>query len=108
MANVSLIGIGKRFGAHVVIPHLDLEIADGAFVVLVGPSGWGKTTPLNRGAGLEPISSGQLLIGGRDVTDLPSKDRNIAMVFQSYALFPHLSVFDNIAFGLKIRRFPKI
>jgi multiple sugar transport system ATP-binding protein len=107
MATVSLIGIGKRYGSHIVIPHLDLEIADGSFVVLVGPSGCGKTTTLNMVAGLEPISAGQLLIGGRDVTDLPSKDRDIAMVFQSYALFPHLSVFDNIAFGLKIRRFAK-
>jgi multiple sugar transport system ATP-binding protein len=108
MATVSLVGIGKRYGAHVVIPHLDLEIADGSFVVLVGPSGCGKTTTLNMVAGLEPISAGQLRIGGRDVTDLPSKDRDIAMVFQSYALFPHLSVFDNIAFGLKIRRVPKV
>jgi multiple sugar transport system ATP-binding protein len=108
MATVSLIGIGKRYGSHIVVPHLDLEIADGSFVVLVGPSGCGKTTTLNMVAGLEPISAGKLLIGGRDVTDLPSKDRDIAMVFQSYALFPHLSVFENIAFGLRIRRFPKI
>jgi multiple sugar transport system ATP-binding protein len=104
MAKVSLIDIEKRYGSHVVIPRLSAEIADGAFVVLVGPSGCGKSTTLQMIAGLEPITAGQLLIGGRDVTDLPPKDRDIAMVFQSYALFPHLTVFDNIAFGLKIRR----
>jgi multiple sugar transport system ATP-binding protein len=104
MANVSLIDIEKRFGAHVVIPQLNLEIADGSFVVLVGPSGCGKTTTLNMIAGLETISGGQLLIGGRDVTDVPPKARDIAMVFQSYALFPHMTVFENIAFGMRIRR----
>ena len=107
MATVSLVEISKRYGSHLVIPRLNLEIPDGSFVVLVGPSGCGKTTTLNMVAGLEGISSGRLLIGNRDVTDLASKDRDIAMVFQSYALFPHLSVFDNIAFGLKIRRLPK-
>ena len=104
MANVSLIEVEKRFGAHVVIPSLNLEIADGSFVVLVGPSGCGKTTTLNMIAGLETITAGQLLIGGRDVTDLPPKARDIAMVFQSYALFPHMTVFENIAFGMRIRR----
>jgi multiple sugar transport system ATP-binding protein len=104
MANVSLIEIEKRFGAHVVVPKLNLEIADGSFVVLVGPSGCGKTTTLNMIAGLETITAGQLLIGGRDVTDLPPKARDIAMVFQSYALFPHMTVFENIAFGMRIRR----
>ena len=108
MANVSLVEVEKRFGSHVVIPSLDLEIADGSFVVLVGPSGCGKTTTLNMIAGLESISAGQLLIGGRDVTDLPPKARDIAMVFQSYALFPHMTVFDNIAFGMKIRRLAKV
>jgi multiple sugar transport system ATP-binding protein len=104
LANVSLIDIEKRFGAHVVIPQLNLEIADGSFVVLVGPSGCGKTTTLNMIAGLETISAGRLLIGGRDVTDVPPKARDIAMVFQSYALFPHMTVFENIAFGMRIRR----
>ena len=104
MAKVSLIDIEKRYGSHVVIPRLSAEIADGDFVVLVGPSGCGKSTTLQMIAGLEPITAGQLLIGDRDVTDLPPKDRDIAMVFQSYALFPHLTVFDNIAFGLKIWR----
>jgi multiple sugar transport system ATP-binding protein len=107
MSHVSLINIEKRYGSLVVVPDLNLEIADGEFAVLVGPSGCGKTTTLQMVAGLEKISSGQLLIGGRDVTDLPPKDRNIAMVFQSYALFPHLSVRENIAFGMKIRRMSK-
>jgi multiple sugar transport system ATP-binding protein len=107
MASVSLVDIEKRYGAHVVIPKLNVEIADGSFVVLVGPSGCGKTTTLNMIAGLEPISAGQLRIGERDVTDLPPKSRDIAMVFQSYALFPHMSVFDNIAFGMKIRGLSK-
>jgi multiple sugar transport system ATP-binding protein len=107
MANVSLMDIEKHFGAHVVIPRLNPEIADGSFVVLVGPSGCGKTTTLNMIAGLETITAGRLMIGGRDVTDVPPKDRDIAMVFQSYALFPHLTAFDNIAFGMKIRRLAK-
>jgi multiple sugar transport system ATP-binding protein len=107
MANVSLVDIEKHFGSQVVIPRLNLEIADGSFVVLVGPSGCGKTTTLNMIAGLEAITAGLLMIGGRDVTDVPPKDRDIAMVFQSYALFPHLTVFDNIAFGMKIRRLAK-
>jgi multiple sugar transport system ATP-binding protein len=107
MANVTLVDVEKRFGVHLVIPRLNLKIADGSFVVLVGPSGCGKTTTLNMIAGLETITAGQLLIGGRDVTDVPPKARDIAMVFQSYALFPHMTVFDNIAFGMKIRRLPR-
>jgi multiple sugar transport system ATP-binding protein len=106
MAQVSLTNIVKRYGAHVVVPNLDLEIADGEFVVLVGPSGCGKTTTLQMIAGLESISAGTLRIGGRDVTHLPAKDRDIAMVFQSYALFPHMTVRDNVNFGLRIRRTP--
>ncbi len=97
----------KHYGNNVVIPDLNLEISDGEFAVLVGPSGCGKTTTLQMVAGLETISSGTLLIGDRDVTDLPPKERDIAMVFQSYALFPHLNVRNNIAFGLKIRKVPK-
>jgi multiple sugar transport system ATP-binding protein len=107
MAQVSLINVEKRFGSHTVIPDLNLEIGDGEFTVLVGPSGCGKTTTLQMVAGLETISNGTLLIGGRDVTELPPKSRDIAMVFQSYALFPHLSVRENIAFGLRIRRTAK-
>ena len=107
MAKVSFMNVAKHYGSNVVIPDLNLEIADGEFAVLVGPSGCGKTTTLQMVAGLETISSGTLLIGDKDVTDVPPKDRDIAMVFQSYALFPHLDIRNNIAFGLKIRRMPK-
>jgi multiple sugar transport system ATP-binding protein len=86
---------------------LDLEIADAEFVVLVGPSGCGKTTALRMIAGLEEISKGEISIGGRVVNDVPPKDRDIAMVFQNYALYPHMSVFDNMAFGLKLQKVPK-
>src|SRR6202162_1698782 len=107
MAKVLFMNVTKHYGNNVVIPDLNLEIPDGEFAVLVGPSGCGKTTTLQMVAGRETISSGTLLIGDRDVTDLPPKERDIAMVFQSYALFPHLNVRNNIAFGLKIRKVPK-
>src|SRR5260370_21587519 len=106
MAEVTLERVEKRYGSYTVVPHLDVKIDDGEFAVVVGPSGCGKTTTLQMMAGLETISSGRLLIGGRDVTVLPPKERDIAMVFQSYALFPHMNVRDNINFGLKIRRTP--
>src|SRR6188508_623509 len=86
---------------------MDLEIRDGEFMVLVGPSGCGKTTALRMVAGLESISEGAVLIGERVVNHVPARDRDIAMVFQSYALYPHLTVFDNIAFGLRLRKAPK-
>jgi multiple sugar transport system ATP-binding protein len=104
MAEVAFVNVEKRYGPVKVISGLNLKIADGEFAVLVGPSGCGKTTSLQMVAGLESVSSGRLFIGGRDVTDLAPKSRDIAMVFQSYALFPHMNVFDNIAFGLKIRK----
>ena len=104
MADVAFVDVEKRYGPVKVISGLNLKIADGEFAVLVGPSGCGKTTSLQMVAGLEPISGGRLFIGGKDVTDVAPKSRDIAMVFQSYALFPHMSVFDNIAFGLKIRK----
>jgi multiple sugar transport system ATP-binding protein len=107
MAEVAFVNVEKRYGPVKVISGLNLKIADGEFAVLVGPSGCGKTTSLQMVAGLESVSSGRLFIGGRDVTDLAPKSRDIAMVFQSYALFPHMNVFDNIAFGLKIRKTPK-
>ena len=107
MAEVAFVDVEKRYGPVKVISGLNLKIADGEFAVLVGPSGCGKTTSLQMVAGLESVSSGRIFIGGRDVTDLAPKSRDIAMVFQSYALFPHLNVFDNIAFGLKIRKVPK-
>ena len=89
------------------VNSIDLEIKDGEFMVLVGPSGCGKTTALRMVAGLEDISEGMLRIGDRVVNNVPSRDRDIAMVFQSYALYPHLTVYDNIAFGLKLRKMPK-
>ena len=107
MAEVSLKDIEKRYAVVPVLSGLNLDIADGEFTVLVGPSGCGKTTTLNMIAGLESITGGTLRIGARDVTTLPPKDRDIAMVFQSYALFPHMTVRDNIAFGMKIRKTPK-
>ena len=108
MAQITLDKMSKTYenGFHAV-NDLSLEIADGEFLVLVGPSGCGKSTALRMIAGLESISGGEMLIGGRVVNDVPSKDRDIAMVFQSYALYPHLSVRDNIAFPLKLRKTPK-
>jgi multiple sugar transport system ATP-binding protein len=101
-------GVGKVYpdGTRAV-EGMDLEIGDGEFVVLVGPSGCGKTTALRMAAGLEEISEGEIRIGDRVVNHVPSRDRDIAMVFQSYALYPHLSVFGNIAFGLRIKKVPK-
>src|SRR6059058_6573635 len=89
------------------VDALTLEIGDGEFMVLVGPSGCGKTTALRMVAGLEEISGGVLKIGDRVVNHVPSRDRDIAMVFQSYALYPHLSVYENIAFGLRVKKLPK-
>jgi multiple sugar transport system ATP-binding protein len=108
MAQVVLDKVNKRYenGFHAV-QDLDLEIADGEFLVLVGPSGCGKSTALRMVAGLEDITSGTMTIGDRVVNTLSSRERDIAMVFQSYALYPHMSVADNIAYGLKIRRMPK-
>jgi multiple sugar transport system ATP-binding protein len=108
VAAVSFDGVTKTYpDGTTAVNHLDLEIADGEFMVLVGPSGCGKTTALRMVAGLEDISRGILRIGDRPVNHVPSRDRDIAMVFQSYALYPHLSVYDNIAFGLKIKKVPK-
>ncbi len=108
MSRVTFEHVTKRFGEETIaVDDLDLEIADGEFMVLVGPSGCGKTTALRCLAGLEEITSGRLKIGERVVNRVPSKDRNIAMVFQSYALYPHMSVFDNLAFGLKLLKTPK-
>src|SRR6187551_1657767 len=89
------------------VNDVNLDIQDGEFMVLVGPSGCGKTTALRMVAGLEEISEGVLKIGDRIVNHVPSRDRDIAMVFQSYALYPHLTVYDNIAFGLKLKKVPK-
>src|SRR5687767_5548780 len=89
------------------VPGIDLDIEDGEFMVLVGPSGCGKSTTLRMLAGLEEVNSGNIFIGDRDVTSMAPKDRDIAMVFQNYALYPHMSVRDNMAFALKLRKMPK-
>ena len=89
------------------VSKLNLDIGDGEFMVLVGPSGCGKSTSLRMLAGLEEVNAGSIWIGDRDVTDLPPKDRDIAMVFQNYALYPHMTVYDNMAFGLKLRKYSK-
>jgi multiple sugar transport system ATP-binding protein len=107
MATVTFDGVWKKFGEVVAVNDLNLEINDGEFMVLVGPSGCGKTTSLRMIAGLEEISEGTLSIGDRVVNHVAPKDRDIAMVFQSYALYPHMTVYDNMAFGLKLRKTPK-
>ena len=107
MASVTFDHVYKRFGDVVAVDDMNIEIEDKEFLVLVGPSGCGKTTALRLLAGLEEISEGQIFIGERVVNDVAPKDRDIAMVFQSYALYPHMSVYDNMAFGLKLRKTPK-
>ena len=108
MANVTLKDISKVYAGGVrAVSQVNVEIKDGEFVILVGPSGCGKSTLLRMIAGLEPISEGELQIDGKRVNDVPAKDRDIAMVFQNYALYPHMSVYENLAFGLKLRRYPK-
>jgi multiple sugar transport system ATP-binding protein len=108
MAEITLTKLTKVYGDGTrAVSELDLEIEDGEFVVLVGPSGCGKTSALRMVAGLEPITDGQVEIGGEVVNKLPPKDRDIAMIFQNYALYPHMSAFDNMAFGLKLRGMKK-
>ena len=104
MASVNVNQVKKHFGPVEVIHGVDIEIGDGEFVVLVGPSGCGKSTLLRMIAGLEEITDGEINIGGRRVNDVPPKDRDIAMVFQNYALYPHMKVYDNMAFSLKLRK----
>src|SRR5919202_498626 len=99
--------VTKRFGEVTAVKEVSIDVKDKEFLVLVGPSGCGKSTPMLMIAGLEEITEGSIYIGDRLVNDVAPKDRDIAMVFQSYALYPHMSVYDNLAFGLKLRRTPK-
>ncbi len=107
MASVTLKNVVKQFKSVIAVDNLSIEIQDREFAVLVGPSGCGKTTALRMIAGLESVSSGEIHIGGRLVNDVEPKDRDIAMVFQNYALYPHMNVRENLGFGLKMRKFPK-
>ncbi|NCX23622.1 MAG: ATP-binding cassette domain-containing protein, partial [Betaproteobacteria bacterium] len=107
MASVSLKKVVKYYDETLAVRGIDLEISDKEFMVLVGPSGCGKTTTLRMIAGLEEISDGEVYIGDHVVNDVPPKDRNIAMVFQNYALYPHMSVYENMSFGLKLKRVDK-
>ncbi len=107
MANVQFSGVQKAYGDVRILHGIDLEIRDGEFMVFVGPSGCGKSTLLRTIAGLEDITGGELRIGGRLVNDVPPAERGIAMVFQSYALYPHMNLYDNMAFGLKLAKVPK-
>src|SRR5438477_5041226 len=107
MAQVMMKDLNKKYDEVHAVKDVNLHIRDKEFVVLVGPSGCGKTTTLRMVAGLEEITAGEIAIGDRVVNDLPPKDRDIAMVFQNYALYPHMTVYDNMAFGLKMRKFPK-
>jgi multiple sugar transport system ATP-binding protein len=107
MAQVVLKDLNKKYDEVHAVKDVNLHIRDKEFIVLVGPSGCGKSTTLRMVAGLEEITAGEIVIGDRVVNDLPPKDRDIAMVFQNYALYPHMTVYDNMAFGLKMRKFPK-
>ena len=107
MASVTFQNVTKRYGNVIAVDNLNLHIADQEFLVFVGPSGCGKTTSLRMLAGLEDITQGNIYIGDRLVNDMPPKDRDIAMVFQSYALYPHMDVADNMSFSLKLRKTQK-
>src|ERR671931_196622 len=108
MAEIQFTPVSKVYGHdHLAVRDLNLEVAEGEFVVLVGPSGGGKTTALRMVAGLEEITDGEIRIGGRAVNDLAPRERDVAMVFQNYALYPHKSVYENLVFGLRMRKVPK-
>src|ERR1700737_1217371 len=107
MAIVELEKVSKRYGDVLAVEDFTLTTTDGEFVVLVGPSGCGKTTTMRMVAGLEAITAGSIRIGGRDVVGMIPRERDVAMVFQNYALFPHMNVFGNMAFGLRLRKLPK-
>src|SRR5271156_1781954 len=107
MAQVTLRNIVKKYDDTLAVRGINLDIADKEFIVLVGPSGCGKSTTLRMIAGLEEITGGDIMIGGNLVNDMPPKDRDIAMVFQNYALYPHMTVYENMSFGLRLKKFPK-
>src|SRR5271156_6529035 len=107
MAKVQLRDVRKSYGGTEVIHGVSIDVPDGEFIVIVGPSGCGKSTLLRMVAGLETITAGEIVIGGRVVNDFEPKDRDIAMVFQNYALYPHMSVYDNMSYGLRIKGFSK-
>jgi multiple sugar transport system ATP-binding protein len=108
MATLTMQNVTKRFGRNVIaVKEFNLEVQDKEFLVLLGPSGCGKTTAMRMVAGLEEVTNGRIFIGGREVTDLPPRRRNVSMIFQNYAVWPHMTVFDNIAFALKLKRLPK-
>jgi multiple sugar transport system ATP-binding protein len=106
MATVEFQNVSKSFGSFLAVPDISLSVDDGEFICLLGPSGCGKTTSLRMIAGLETPTSGKVMIGGRDVTHMHPKDRQISMVFQDYALYPHMTLADNIAYPLKVRGQP--
>src|SRR3954469_10153637 len=106
MAQVTLRKIVKKYDDTLAVRGIDLDIADKEFVVLVGPSGCGKSTTLRMIAGLEEVSAGHVMIAGEEVNDVPPKDRDIAMVFQNYALYPHMTVYENMSFGLRLKKTP--
>jgi multiple sugar transport system ATP-binding protein len=107
MSAIAARNLTKQFDQKVAVDNTTFEVADGEFLVLVGPSGCGKTTTLRMLAGLEPVTSGEIVFGERDVTNIRAKDRNVAMVFQDYAIFPHMTVYENIAYGLRSRHAPR-
>jgi len=107
MANVVLRSVTKKIGDHVIVNQVNLDVPDREFCVLVGPSGCGKSTTLRMIAGLEEVTSGEVWIGNKLVNGVPPKDRDIAMVFQNYALYPHMTAYENMAFGLKLRKYSK-
>ncbi len=107
VSGLRLVGIKKSYGDNPVVKGVDLEVAPGEFLVMVGPSGCGKTTLLRVIAGLEQVDSGQVLMDGQDLTNVPPRDRDVGMVFQSYALYPHMTVRENLAFGLELRKVPR-